>query len=241
MGAEARSNHAVLQIEDLSYTYPDGTCALRGVSLSLRPGERMALLGPNGAGKSTLLLVLSGILPSRGALRWRGKPLMEEDLPALRRQVGLVFQDPDDQLFMPTVWEDVAFGPANLGLERGEVERRVAEALERMGLSGCAERPPHHLSLGERKRAALAAVLAMRPEILLLDEPTANLDPRGRKQLLAFLAGLPQTLVVATHDLEAARALCHRGILLDGGQVVADEALESLLKDTARLERHGLA
>lgn len=229
----------LLQAAGLSFTYPDGTPALTGVDLALDAGERVAVIGPNGAGKSTLLLVLAGLLPSRGAVRVGGVD-PERDGRAVRRRVGLLFQDPDDQLFLPTVAEDVAFGPLNLGCSRDEAAERVAVALAQVGLSGVERKLPQHLSLGQRRRAALATVLAMGCDTLLLDEPTANLDPRGRRELLNLLAAMPSTLLLATHDLDAVLALCARCVVLDAGHIVADGPSRALLADEPLLRQHGL-
>ncbi len=230
---------AALVIDNLSYTYPDGTAALAGASLTLAEGERVGLVGPNGAGKSTLLLHAVGLLPSRGQVTVAG--LDPDRKPRdVRRQVGLLFQDPDDQLFMPTVAEDVAFGPLNLGLSREETLARVAESLAAVGLAGVEHKLPQHLSLGQRRRAALATVLAMGCRTLVLDEPTANLDPRGRRELLTLLARLDSTLLVATHDLDAVLDLCERTVLLSGGRIVADGPSAALLANAALMDEHGL-
>ncbi|KPK62177.1 MAG: cobalt ABC transporter ATP-binding protein [Planctomycetes bacterium SM23_32] len=230
----------VIAIEGLSFAYPDGTEALRSVSLSVAPGERVALVGPNGAGKSTLLLHLNGLLHGAGRVTVCGIPVDDGRLEEVRLKVGLVFQDPDDQLFMPTVFDDVAFGPLNMDLDRPDVERRVAEALNKVDMSYAAERPSHHLSFGERKRVCVATVLAMSPEVLALDEPTTNLDPRHRRQLIELLAGFKLTMVVATHDLDAVLDLCDRVVLLDGGRVAADGPAERVLTDRELLSAHGL-
>jgi len=230
---------AQLVIDGLSYTYPDGTAALDGVCLTVQPGERVGLVGPNGAGKSTLLLHAVGLLPARGRVTVAGLDPDRHPREA-RRQVGLLFQDPDDQLFMPTVAEDVAFGPLNLGLSREETLARVAESLAAVGLSGLGHKLPQHLSLGQRRRAALATVLAMGCRTLVLDEPTANLDPRGRRELLALLAGLESALLVATHDLDAVLDLCPRTVLLSAGHIVADGPSAALLGDAALMDEHGL-
>lgn len=230
----------VLEVKGLSYTYPDGTPALREVSFALQAGETVGLIGPNGAGKSTLLLHLNGLLQGSGEVWVGGLSTRNGSLREIRRRVGLVFQDPDDQLFMPSVREDVAFGPLNLGLPPEEIEARVVRALEQVGMGGAAHRSPHHLSFGERKRVALATVLAMEPDVLVLDEPTANLDPRARRQLLNLLPTLLQTKLLATHDLEAVVELCGRVLLLDQGQLFADGAPQEILRDAALLEAHGL-
>ncbi|MBX6389537.1 MAG: ABC transporter ATP-binding protein [Frankia sp.] len=230
-----------IDVRGLAFAYPDGRQVLFGVDLQIARGERVALLGPNGAGKTTLVLHFNGILRGgAGEVRIGGLPVGPGTLPEIRRRVGLVFQDPDDQLFMPTVGEDVAFGPANLGLRGAELAARVDEALAAVGLSGHRDRPPHHLSLGERRRAALATVLAMRPEVLVLDEPSSNLDPAGRRELAEILLGLDVTLLMVTHDLPYALQLCPRSVVLSGGVVGADGPTRRLLADTELLARHRL-
>ena len=232
----------VIEIENLSFSYPDGHGALRDISLTVSDGETVAFIGPNGAGKSTLLLHLNGILRSRnGAVRVFGLPVEEKHLREIRRRVGLVFQNPDDQLFSPTVFDDVAFGPMSIGCSGEEVRQRVKRALEQVGMSNHERRSPHHLSVGEKKRIAIATVLSMSPELLVIDEPTSSLDPRGRWELIELLRELPHTKVVATHDLEMVQALCQRAILLDEGQVVADDLTRRILSDLLLLASHGLA
>ena len=230
-----------LEVSGLCFRYPDGHEALRGLDLRVRAGERVAVLGPNGAGKSTLVLHLNGILsPQVGYVRVGDLPVAKPHLAEVRRRVGVVFQDADDQLFCPTVAEDVAFGPANLGLRGEALAARVAEALAQVGLSAVADRPPQHLSLGQRRRAALATVLAMRPDVLVLDEPSANLDPAARRELADLLATLDLTLLVVTHDLPYAAELCSRAVIVDAGRVVADGATGTLLADAALLAAHRL-
>ena len=233
-----------IEITDLKYRYHDGTEALRGVSLRIAPGECVALLGPNGSGKSTLLLHLNGILPEKtsadGAVRIFGDSVSPENSATIRRKVGLVFQDPDDQLFCPTVAEDVAFGPQQLGLGETEVTARVHRALEQVGLHGFEHRATHHLSHGEKRRACLAGVLACEPEILVLDEPTSDLDPRGRREFKALLRTIPATKLIATHDLEMVVELCPRVVVLDRGNVVADGPMSKLLNDEELMLAHGL-
>jgi cobalt/nickel transport system ATP-binding protein len=233
-----------IELRDLRYRYRDGTEALRGISFALAPGECVALLGPNGSGKSTLLLHLNGILPEKipaaGAVKIGGEFISPRNLAAVRREVGLVFQDPDDQLFCPTVGEDVAFGPRQLGFAEDEVAWRVNRALTQVGLSGFEQRATHHLSHGEKRRACLAGVLACEPKILVLDEPTSDLDPRGRRELKALLREIPATKLIATHDLELAVELCARAIILDRGLVVADGRTSTLLADEPLMLAHGL-
>lgn len=232
----------MIEIEGLGYTYPDGYQALREVSLFVNAGEAVAFIGPNGAGKSTLLLHLNGLLRSNsGTVRVLGLPVESRNLKWIRSKVGLVFQDPEDQLFSPTIFDDVAFGPLTLGYPEEEVRRRVQQALGQVGMSGSAHRSPYHLSVGEKKRIAIATVLSMDLEILVLDEPTSNLDPRGRWELIELLRQLPLTKVIASHDLEMVRALCERSILLDAGRVVADDLTPHILSNLHLLASHGLA
>jgi cobalt transport protein ATP-binding subunit len=231
---------ADVTLDRVSFTYPDGQVALRGVSLHLRAGETLGLLGANGAGKSTLLLHLNGLLRGGGTIRIGELSLNDRTLPQVRAKVGLLFQNPDDQLFMPTVFEDVAFGPRNQGLPETEVRRRVERALAVAGMSGAERRPPHHLSLGQKKRVALATVLAMECEVLVLDEPTSGLDPRGRRDLARFLTELEQTRIVATHDLEFAVELCDRVAVLCEGEIAAVGDPREILGDAELMERTGL-
>lgn len=231
----------LLEFIDVSYTYPDGTAALRGVGLAIAAGERVALLGPNGAGKSTLMLHANGVLrATSGQVRVAGIPITDATVRHARQRVGLVFQDPDDQLFMTSVFDDVAFGPQMSGLSPHEVEHRVHEALHAVGLADLASKSSHRLSFGQKKRAALATVLSMRPDVLVLDEPTSNLDPRSRRQMVELLRSLDATLVIATHDMDLAWTLAGRAIVLDGGRVVADGPAHEVLQDAALMEAHGL-
>jgi cobalt/nickel transport system ATP-binding protein len=239
--ATAPTDETVLALADVTFRYPDGTVALDGLDLRVARGERVALLGPNGAGKTTLALHLNGIhRAAAGEIRVAGMALEEATLPEIRRRVGLVFQDPDDQLFMPTVREDVAFGPANLGVTGGELEERVHDALAAVDAADLAPKAPHHLSGGERRRVAIATVLAMRPDILVLDEPTSNLDPATRRELTDLLTGLDVTQLVITHDLPFALELCPRAVVLHAGRVVADRATVEVLRDGALLTANRL-
>jgi cobalt/nickel transport system ATP-binding protein len=230
-----------IEIADLAFAYPDGHQALFGVDLGIAKGERVAILGPNGSGKTTFVLHLNGVLmPQRGTIEVTGLPLQRETLREVRRRVGLVFQDPDDQLFMPTVREDVAFGPANLGISGPELELRVATALEEVGMQHAALRPPHHLSFGQKRKVCVATVLAMEPEILVLDEPTSNLDPASRREMIELLSKLDVTLISVTHDLPYALETCPRSVIMDGGRIVADGATSEILGDRALLAAHRL-
>ena len=234
-------SHHIVEVRDLRFAYPDGTEALRGVSFRIEHGASVALVGANGAGKSTLLQHLNGYLPTQsGEVRIGDVPLTRETLKEARRAVGMVFQNPDDQLFMPTVAEDVAFGPLNAGLPREEVERRVGSALERVGMGRLRDRPPYRLSGGEKRAVAIATVLALEPDILVMDEPSSNLDPRGRRGLIAWLNTFRHTKIIATHDLELVVDVCRRAIVLDGGAVVADGPTAELLNDEALMLAHGL-
>ena len=233
-----------LEIKDLAFAYPDGNQALFGVNLTVGQGERVALLGPNGAGKTTLVMHMNGIHPAaHGEVRVAGQLVDASDkanLRSIRSKVGVVFQDPDDQLFMPTVGEDVAFGPYNMGLRGDELEKVVIEALELVGMTEFKDRPPHHLSFGQRRRVAVATVLAMKPEILVLDEPSSNLDPASRRELADILRSLAITIVMVTHDLPYALELCERAVILSGGIIVADKKTREILGDKDLLSAHRL-
>ncbi len=232
--------HHTLHVTDLKFNYPDGHQALHGVTLSIAPGEKVALVGPNGAGKSTLMLHFNGILRGEGEVRVCGTPLNDSNLGQVRASVGLVFQDPDDQLFSPTVFDDVSFGPLHMGLPAAEVRRRVSGALDAVGMGAYAPRMSHHLSVGEKKRIAIATVLSMDPEILVLDEPSAGLDPRARRALITLLRALPLTMLVSTHDLHFVNELFTRTVVMDQGRIVADGPTAALLADGPLLESHGL-
>lgn len=230
-----------LLVRNLGFRYPDGQCALRGVDLRIEPGERVALLGPNGAGKTTLVLHLNGILrATEGTVTVAGLNVEKRNLREIRRRVGIVFQDPDDQLFLPTAGEDVAFGPANFGARGAELAARVHGALAAVGMAEHADRSPAHLSGGQKRRVALATVLACDPEILVLDEPSSNLDPVARRELAEILLRLNRTMLMVTHDLLYALQLCPRSVVLDNGVVVADGPTRELLADTALMRAHRL-
>ena len=231
----------VVEVTGLRYVHPDGTRALDGVDLTIERGERIAILGPNGAGKTTLTLHLNGLLPvQEGSVRVAGMEVADH-LSEVRRRVGLVFQDPDDQLFLGTVHDDVAFGPANLGLRGQDLEERVEQALAAVGMTDVAAKPPHHLSGGERRRVAIATVLAMEPDVLVLDEPSAGMDPVSVHALAQVLARLPVTLVVVTHDLPFALQTCGRSVVMDRGRIVARRDTGSLLTDNRLMAAHRLA
>lgn len=240
--AKFESSHGkpTLEVENLRFAYPDGHQALHGVSLHVAAREKVALVGQNGAGKSTLMLHLNGILLGQGEVRIAGLRVEKKNLPLIRSKVGLVFQNPDDQLFSPTVFEDVAFGPLHMGLPEAEVRQRVARALTQVGMAGFESRLSHHLSIGQKKRIAIATVLSMEPDILVLDEPSAGLDPRARRALMELLRDLPLTMLVSTHDMLLVQALFPRTVMMDEGRIVADGETAVILGDDAFLEKHGL-
>lgn len=241
-GISGNDAGTALAVTDVSFSYPDGHAVLNQVSLSVAPGERVALLGPNGAGKTTLALHLNGVLELQsGSITVGGLDLEQRHLTEIRRRVGLVFQNADDQLFMPTVHEDVAFGPANLGLPAHEQERRVALALDAIDAADLGPRAPHHLSGGEKRRVALATVLSMGPDLLVLDEPTGGLDPTGRRELAQLLGSLAHTQLIITHDLPFALELCPRSLVFSDGAVVADGPTADLMADRELMDRHRLA
>ena len=234
-------SHHLVEARDLWFTYPDGTEALRGITFRITHGESVAIVGGNGAGKSTLVQHFNGyLMATKGEVRMGDFPLTRETLAAVRRTVGLVFQDPDDQLFMSTVFDDVAFGPLNFGLPPAVVEERAVAALERVGMLHLRERPPHKLSGGEKRAVSIATVLAMAPDILVMDEPSSNLDPRGRRRLIDLLRTFDHTKIVVSHDLELVVELCPRVLVLDGGAVVADGCTAEIFADEAFMLAHGL-
>ena len=231
----------VLDVRGVAYAYPGGHQALFGVDLHVHAGERVALLGPNGAGKTTLVLHLNGILHAgAGSVSVSGLPVTKPNLQEVRRRVGVVFQDPDDQLFMPTVRDDVAFGPANLGLRGAALDTRVKQALDQVGMADFADRPPHHLSFGQRRRVAVATVLAMEPEVLVLDEPSSNLDPQARRELAEIVLGLDVTTILVTHDLPYALELCPRAFVMNEGVIVGDGPTAEILADEALMAANRL-
>jgi cobalt/nickel transport system ATP-binding protein len=233
---------AAIEISNLEYSYPDGRAALKGLSLRVEAGESVAVIGPNGAGKSTLLLHLNGLLRAgNGAVKIFGMPVGSENLREIRRRVGLVFQNPDDQLFCASVFDDVAFGPLNLGLSPEDVKGRVTEGLAAVGISGYEARSPHHLSFGEKKLVAIATVLSMRPEVLAFDEPSSNLDPRASHALMRTITALKATKLIVTHDLAFARAATRRAAVMNDGRIVAEGPTDEILSDTALLRANGLA
>ena len=236
----SQTSTSVIKVNDLFFSYPDGHAALHGVSLKLCPGDKVALVGPNGAGKSTLMLHLNGILEGRGEIEVGGVRLTRDKLPVIRAMVGLVFQNPDDQLFSPTVFEDVAFGPLHMGLPESEVVARVDKALEAVRMSAYRDRLSHHLSVGEKKRIAIATVLSMNPKILILDEPSAGLDPRARRTLINLLRELPITMLVSTHDMKLVQELFPRTVVMDNGRIVADGKTKDILENETLLNEHGL-
>jgi cobalt/nickel transport system ATP-binding protein len=234
-------SHHTLDVCDLRFAYPDGTAALEGVSFHAGHGESIAIVGANGAGKSTLLMHLTGFLtPQSGSVRIGDVPVTRGTLPDIRRTVGMVFQDPDDQLFMPSVAEDVAFGPMNLGLPAADVAARVTEALERVDALKLKDRPPHRLSGGEKRAVSIATVLAMTPNVLVLDEPSSNLDPKARRRLIGLLRSFGHTKIVATHDLDMALDVCERAIVLRDGAIMADGPTRALFADEALMDACGL-
>lgn len=234
-------SHHIVEVQDLEHTYADGAHAVRGLSFRIHHGESVAVVGANGAGKSTLLLHLNGCLtPQSGTVRIGDFPLTKETVGTIRRTVGMIFQDPDDQLFMPTVYDDVAFGPLNLGLPAADVEQRVRQALRLTGTEHLSRRPPYKLSGGEKRAVAIATVLAMSPDILVMDEPSSNLDPRARRSLIQLLAGFTHTKIIATHDLDLVLDLCERTIVLSEGKIMADGPTLAIFRNDRLLDESHL-
>lgn len=229
-----------IKIKKLEYTYPDGTKALKGIDLSISEGESIGVIGPNGAGKSTLLLHLNGILQGNGQVKIMGLDIIDRNLDIIRTKVGLVFQDPENQLFMPTVFDDVAFGPANAGLKKEKVKSLVKEALQEVDMASSVNRISHHLSFGEKKRISIATVLSMKPEIMALDEPTSNLDPKAREDLIRLLRNMDRTKIIASHDLDMILDTCNRAVILDRGIIVADGGAKEILSNATLLKKHNL-
>jgi cobalt/nickel transport system ATP-binding protein len=234
-------SHHIIELQDIRYTYPDGTNALDGISFRVFHGESVGIIGANGAGKSTLLFQINGILmPTQGSVRIGGAVLSKRTAKEIRRRIGFVFQNPDDQIFMPTVFEDVAFGPLHLGWELEEVEQAAIRALETVNCLHLRDRPPHKLSEGQKRCVSIAAIISMDPDILVMDEPSSNLDPRSRRQLIQLLKTFRHSKIVATHDLDMVMELCPRTIILSAGRVVADGPTCKLLSDEEILEQNGL-
>ncbi|RMH13684.1 MAG: ATP-binding cassette domain-containing protein, partial [Gammaproteobacteria bacterium] len=239
--ATPHSTPPAIEVRDVHFAYPDGHQVLKGVTCQIHPGEKVALIGPNGAGKSTFMSHLNGVvMASRGEVRINGTMVTRKTLNKVRRQVGIVFQDPDDQLFCPTVFDDVAFGPLNLGLDREAIRARVQEALETVGLSGFEERSSFHLSFGERKRLALATVLSYQPQTLVFDEPSTNMDPLNRRKLIEWLQQTDKTILLCTHDLDIALEVCDRCLLLVDGRILADGSVKEILYNRTLLESNNL-
>lgn len=229
-----------IEIENFSYKYPDGTAALGNITLSIEHGQSIALIGPNGAGKSTLLLAMAGFIKGTGKVLIDGLQINRKNTKKIRSLIGSCLEDPDDQLFMPTLFDDVAFGPLNMGLDAEQVKTRVADVLKTVGLADMADKAPHHLSAGQKRAAAIATVLAMSPKIITLDEPDGSLDPRNRNNLTKLLAGLTQTLIITTANMDFAAAIAERVVLLDNGRIIADGPAEKIMSDSKLMTTHGL-
>lgn len=229
-----------IEIENFSYRYPDGTSALSNITLSVEHGQKVVLIGPNGAGKSTLLLVMAGFVKGAGKVFVDGLEINRKNLKKIRTCLGSCLENPDDQLFMPTLFDDVAFGPLNMGLETEQVKKRVADALRTVGLAEMADKAPHHLSAGQKRAAAIATILSMAPKIITLDEPDGSLDPRNRNNLIKLLGSLSQTLIIATCNMSFAAALADRAVLLDRGHIIADGKAKRIMSDSKLMNEHGL-
>jgi cobalt/nickel transport system ATP-binding protein len=229
-----------IEVENFSYRYPDGTIALNGITLDVEYGERLALIGPNGAGKSTLLLAITGFVKGTGKVIVDGLEVTNGNLKEVRSRIGCCLENPEDQLFMPTLFDDVAFGPLNMGFDSQQVKERVNLALTEVGLAGMAERAPHHLSAGQKRAAAIATVLSMSPKIITLDEPDGSLDPRNRENLVKLLTGLSQTLIIATCNMDFAAAVADKAAVIDGGKVIAIGSAKQIMSDSKLMTNHGL-
>lgn len=229
-----------VEIENFSYDYPDGTKALVDISLTIAHGEKVAIIGPNGAGKSTLLLAMSAFLKGTGKISVDGIEATAKNAKKIRSVLGLVMQNPDEQLFMPTLFDDVAFGPMNMGLDESEVRSRTADALKTVGLEGMEQKPPHHLSGGQKRSAAIATILSMEPKIITMDEPEASLDPRTRNKLIDLLKSLSQTLIIATCNMDFAASLCERAVLMDEGRIITNGDASKIMSDAKLMQTHGL-
>jgi len=229
-----------IEIENFTYQYPDGTTALSDITLSVEAGARLVLIGPNGAGKSTLLLAMAGFVKGTGKVLVDGLEISRKNLKKIRTCLGCCLENPDDQLFMPTLFDDVAFGPLNMGLDAEQVKARVAEALQIVGLAGLGDKAPHHLSAGQKRAAAIATILSMAPKIITLDEPDGSLDPRNRNNLVKLLKGLPQTLIIATCNMNFAVAIAGRAVLLDKGRIIAGGDAKEIMSDSQLMTAHGL-
>ena len=229
-----------IEIENLSYKYPDGTVALSNITLSVEHGQALALIGPNGAGKSTLLLAMAGFIKGSGKVLIDGLQINRKNLKKIRTSLGSCLEDPDDQLFMPILFDDVAFGPLNMGLEAEQVKARVSDALKTVGLANMADKAPHHLSAGQKRAAAIATILSMSPKIITLDEPDGSLDPRNRNNLIKLLADLPQTLIITTSNMNFAAAIADRVVLLDNGRIIADGDAKKIMSNSKLMTEHGL-
>jgi len=229
-----------IEIENFSYSYPDKTKALEQINLSIDHGQKTALIGPNGAGKSTLLLAMSGFLKGSGQITIDQITLCRKNIKKIRTIIGSVLQNPDEQLFMPTLFDDVAFGPMNMGLDTEQVKKQTTNALKTVGLEHLGDRPPHHLSAGQKRSAAIATILSMNPKIITIDEPDTSLDPRSRKNLIKLLKSLPQTLIIATCNMDFAAAVCQRAVLIDNGQLIADGAAKEIMTNAELMQTHGL-
>ncbi len=229
-----------VELKNVSYVYPDGIEALKDISLTIKKGEKVAVIGPNGAGKSTLITMLNGVRQGTGEINILGYPLMKKNLPQIRTLVGIVFQNPDDQLFCPTIYEDIAFGPLNSGLSEEKIRENVLYALRETDLQGYEDRSPFHLSFGERKRASIATILSLKPQIIAMDEPTSNLDPAHRRNIISWINKREEMFIITSHDLDMIWDTCSRALILNKGSIVADGAAKEILRDKKLLEENNL-